>query len=263
MQTSTLSTLRKSWGLFRWYTSMPGIRQLAMRIQYLGFNVECPYCGWRGKAFYPNPEPHPRPNAYCPRCFAKERHRLLYLYLEREMEISISEEMTVLEIAPGLYSIRHFSNLPHIRYITADLESDLAQCHADICCLPLPSETFDLVICYHVLEHIPDDRAVMVEFHRILKRGGVMLVQVPIVCEVTEEDPTVTDPQERLRRFGQDDHVRNYGLDFYDRLNSVGFDVRNSDFAARLSPGEILRYGLDPDELIIVCTAHDADGIGS
>lgn len=246
---------RKWWGWIRWYTSAPGIRQLTMRVQYFGYSVKCPYCGWRGREFYPHPEPHPRKNAYCPRCFAKERHRLLRLYLGRMMNIE-SGAPTILEIAPGPYSVRYFSNLPRVRYITFDLESPIAMARADIGRLPLPDDAFDVVICYHVLEHISDDIGAMAELYRVLKPTGILLVQVPIITEVTEEDPEIVDPLERLRRYGQDDHVRNYGLDFYDRLHSSGFIVRHDDFASRLSPAEISRYGLDSQELITCCSVN-------
>lgn len=256
MQQPFLFRMRKYWGQFRWYTSVPGIRQLLTRLKYLGSAVECPYCGWKGRAFYPHPEPHPRPNAYCPKCYAKERHRLMLLYLERNLDIN-NRMLTILEIAPGPYSIRFFSSFPNIRYFTIDLESSLAMCLADIGHLPLPDHTFDLVICYHVLEHIQDDRGAMAELYRVLKHHGTLLVQVPILGEITDEAPDVTDPQERLRRFGQDDHVRTYGLDFNDRLRNTGFIVNLSDFAAHLAPEEVRLYGLDPHEMITACTVKE------
>jgi ubiquinone/menaquinone biosynthesis C-methylase UbiE len=125
--------------------------------------------------------------------------------------------------------------------------------HGDITSLPFAQNMFDLLICYHVLEHIPDDRAAMRELKRVLVSTGLLLVQVPIQGEITDEDPLVVDPNERLRRFGQTDHVRQYGTDFGDRLTKTGFDATVDDFAAKLPRAIVTRFGLLPDELIYAC----------
>ncbi len=244
------------WGKLRWYTTSSGLRQIGVAIRHLGWTVQCPFCGWRGSSFYatsvysastPN-----RPNAICPGCYSKKRHRLLYLYLKQQTNL-FSEKLRVLEIAPGPYSYRLFQTLPHAKYISLDYESTLTMCRGDITSLPLPDASFDLVICYHVLEHVVNDRGAIKELHRILSNDGLLLVQVPIDRDVTLEDPSVTDPEDRKRLFGQEDHVRAYGKDFVDRLVEAGFVVQIDDFAATLPDDVIRRYGLTHNELIYAC----------
>lgn len=244
--------LHTAWGKLRWYSSRPGLTQIGLKFRHFGWTVECPFCGWKGNSFYPHPVPHPRPNAICPRCESKERHRLLFLYLNRKTNI-FAEPTDILEIAPGPYSYYLFGQQPLIKYFTIDYESAHAQCHADITQLPLPTQSVDLIICYHVLEHVMDDRRALTEIHRVLRNTGMLLIQVPIEAEITWEDPTVTDPNERLRLFGQEDHVRVYGKDFTDRLEQMNFEVHIDDFAAHLPKNIIHRYGLDSNELIFVC----------
>ncbi len=243
------------WGKLRWYSSPPGLRQIVKGLQHLGRTVQCPICGWRGNSFYPHEPPHYRPNAICPRCQSKERHRLLFFYLEQRAGL-FGRSMRLLEIAPGPYSDRLFRVLPLAAHLTLDYVSPWADCHGDITALPLPARSFDLAICYHVLEHVPGDRAAMRELRRILRNGGLLLVQVPIDRDVTFEDLSITDPAARLQLFGQDDHVRAYGRDFVDRLKETGFIVQTDDFAAHLSDEMIRRHGLLRDELIYACNPN-------
>jgi SAM-dependent methyltransferase len=133
------------------------------------------------------------------------------------------------------------------RYVTTDLEPAGVDLTLDITALDLPDASFDAVVCVHVLEHVPDDAAAMRELHRVLRPGGWGVVQVPILRDVTDEDPAVTDPAERLRRFGQADHVRTYGRDFADRLQAAGFDVDVVRFRDELTARERRRYGLHYD----------------
>jgi SAM-dependent methyltransferase len=129
-------------------------------------------------------------------------------------------------------------------YVTADLEPG-ADLQLDLQALDLPGASFDVVLCVHVLEHVPDDAAALRELHRILKPGGWGVIQVPILRETTDEDPSLTDPAERLRRFGQEDHVRIYGRDFAGRLEAAGFELDVQHF--RPPPREVARYGLGYD----------------
>ncbi len=244
------------WGKLRWYTSRRGIHQLLtnvrLAVQHWGNQVTCPFCGWQGREFYPHPDPHPRPNALCPRCHSKERHRLLYLYIQAH-KILTDSRVSVLEIGPERCWSLFLHTLDNVNYIGLDIASLRASVHGDITSLPMPDECFDMLICYHVLEYIPDDYKAMRELYRVLSPRGVMFAHVPIRGKVTDEDPTIIDPEERERRFGQTDHVRQYGADFVDRLISAGFDVEVSDFAATLPQDTVRRFGIVRDDLIYVC----------
>ena len=248
--------LARLWGKFRWYTSRRGISQLLadgrLAVQHWGSGVECPFCGWRGREFYRHLDPHPRPNAVCPRCHSKERHRLLYLYLVSTGVLSDAARH-VLEIGPERCWPLLLRSLANINYVGLDLASANASVQGDVVALPLPSQSFDLVICYHVLEHVMDDRKAIQELHRVLSPRGILLVDVPIHGEVTDEDPTVTDPVERGRRFGQADHVHQYGADFVDRLVDRGFAVEVCDFASKLADSTVQRLGLVRNDPIYVC----------
>ena len=123
---------------------------------------------------------------------------------------------------------------------------------ADICNLPFEDNTFDVILCNHVLEHIPDDTKAMSELYRILKPGGWGIFQIPqdLNREITYEDNTITDKVERAKIFGQYDHVRIYGRDYFDKLREIGFTVNEIDFTKLLSQEEIDRYRLAQGEII-------------
>ncbi len=132
--------------------------------------------------------------------------------------------------------------------------------HFDITDIPYPDETFDVIYASHVLEHVPDDRRAMREIRRVLRTGGWAVLLVPMFGATTKEDPTVIDPAERERLFGQDDHVRLYGHDgeYERRLTEAGFDVRAETFVADLGPERIRRYRLVSGEIIHLCTKPSA-----
>jgi ubiquinone/menaquinone biosynthesis C-methylase UbiE len=120
--------------------------------------------------------------------------------------------------------------------------------------------SFDAVLCNHVLEHVPDDRKALGEIFRVLKPGGWAILMVPLSSRAeTDEDPTVVDPKERERRFGQDDHVRLYGQDYQARLEAAGFHVTMDHFARSLSDQDLRRYVLDANEVIPLCTKLGLD----
>ena len=123
----------------------------------------------------------------------------------------------------------------------------------DISDIQYPDNTFDVVYCSHVLEHVPDDRRALREFWRVLKIGGWAILQVPITSDVTFEDPTVTSPEERERLFGQHDHVRRYGPDYRNRLVDVGFSVTVDSFVRELDERTVSRYGLMRSEDVYFC----------
>lgn len=215
--------------------------------------VTCPCCGAHLPKFIPGGV-NLRPNAMCPSCGSLERHRLMQLYFQTRTNL-YTDRLKVLHFAPEACLERGLDNNPMIDYVSADLYSPRAKQKIDITDIPYPDASFDVVLCSHVLEHIPDDRKAMRELLRVLKPDGWALLQVPIDLrrDVTFEDPTVTDPAERARLFGQHDHVRWYGRDYPDRLRECGFDVRIDDFMGGLTPEEIARYGLGAGEKMHFC----------
>ena len=223
---------------------------------YRGNRYTCPLCGKRYRKMLPYGYVTQRENALCPHCLSLERHRLLWLYLERETELFESLPR-LLHIAPEVCLMHHlkprYKSSPE-RYQTADLESPLADLHFDIQQIPLADESFDVVICNHLMEHVEDDLRAMRELHRILKRGGwgVLLSPVDLQRATTFEDDSITDPKERTRIFGQYDHRRLYGNDFADRLREAGFEVEDLDYAARLTPEERTRYALPEDHIYVI-----------
>ena len=147
-----------------------------------------------------------------------------------------------------------FKGFSNWEYTTTDLHSPLADVKADICALPFADNSFDLVLCNHVLEHIPADNKAMEELYRIIKKGGTLIAQVPLNenAETTFEDNSITDPVERTKIFGQYDHVRVYGKDYYTRLEQAGFKAEGIDFLSTLSPKERERFALPKQEKIPV-----------
>jgi SAM-dependent methyltransferase len=146
------------------------------------------------------------------------------------------------------------------RYVTTDLVAPHVDVTASLEQLPFASESFDVVLCNHVLEHVPDDRRALGELHRVLNPGGWAIVQVPIAYDHdrTREDPNESSPSERKRRFGQHDHVRWYGRDYPERLTAAGFEVEQLPSHVLHTPSELERYGLNPTEVLYV--AHKSRG---
>lgn len=144
--------------------------------------------------------------------------------------------------------------MKHLDYTTTDLNSPLADVKADICNLPFADNSFDSILCNHVLEHIPDDQKAMQEIFRILKPGGMAILQIPLDMNraKTFEDDSITDPKKRAEIFGQYDHVRVYGRDYFNKLRDVGFDVKEVDYTAELSLQEIEKFRITKGEIIPV-----------
>ncbi len=223
---------------------------------YKGRGVECPVCGSHYRKFMPYGYVTQRENALCPRCLALERHRLLWLYLTRETDLMQKLPRT-LHIAPEVCIMRHLKPIfkaQRENYITADLESPLADLHFDVQNIPLKDESFDVIICNHLLEHVEDDMKALGELHRIMRRGGWGIVLSPVepARKTTFEDDTITDPAERTRIFGQYDHRRIYGADYVERLRRAGFEARQIDYTATFTPDERRLYALPEDNIYVV-----------
>ena len=191
-----------------------------------------------------------RENALCPGTLSLERHRLLWLFLERETKF-FEKASKVLHIAPEQPLYKKFKQFKHWEYKTCDLNSPLAEIKADICNLPFENNSYDLVLCNHVLEHVLNDKLAIRELFRVLKKGGVLIAQVPLDLnrKMTFEDPSIIDKAERKKVFGQYDHVRIYGKDYFDLLDSAGFESHCISFTEKLSKHEIKKFSLQTDHI--------------
>jgi SAM-dependent methyltransferase len=227
-----------------------GIRVLGLF--YRGNAVTCPICQSSFRTFLPYGRLNPRPNALCPNCLSLERHRLMWLYL-KERTPFFTRKLKVLHIAPEGCFINRFENLHGAGYITADIESPLAKVKMDIHQIPFDDNSFDAVLCNHVLEHVRDDIHAMREIHRVLKPSGFSILQVPFfnpVPEKTFHDDSITDPREREKVFGQNDHVRKYGLDYPERLRQAGLDAVEDTYVNELTDDVRKQFGLVKGEII-------------
>lgn len=218
-----------------------------------GDTYEDPIDGKRFKSFLPYGYENPRENVLSPSTLSLERHRLLWLYLKNKTSF-FKANLKVLHFAPEQAFHGRFTKLENLAYTTTDLNSPLADIKADICDLPFEDNSFDVILCNHVLEHIPDDTKAMKELYRILNKGGWGIFQIPqdLNRDKTFEDNSITDKKERAKIFGQYDHVRIYGKDYFNKLRSIGFKVDEVDFTSSLSDEEIQRYRLAKGEIIPV-----------
>jgi len=225
---------------------------ILVRPFYLGNKHQCTVCGKKFRKFLPYGNKGAS-NRLCPNCLSLERHRLLWLYLQQETPL-FTQKLSMLHIAPEQPFIKRLKKLKNLEYTTADLESPIADVKMDIRSMPFNNNSFDVLMCNHVLEHIDDDIKAMNEIYRVLKPGGFAILQVPIDRNrnKTFEDATITDRASREKIFGQYDHVRVYGLDYAQRLQSVGFKVDENWFVKNFSPQEIDFYRLDANEAIYI-----------
>jgi len=142
---------------------------------------------------------------------------------------------------------------PPVETTTVLFEAPLAKVKMDIHAIPFEDNAIDIIFCNHVLEHVDDDRKALSEIHRVLKPGGWAILQVPFfypLPKTTYEDKSITDPKEREKAFGQDDHVRMYGEDYGARLAESGFQVVEECLIDELSPEEKTRFALPDKEVI-------------
>lgn len=230
----------------------PWLRR-ARALCYLGDGVECPCCGGRFRTFLPAGKPR-RPGALCPRCSSLERHRLIWLFLTERTPL-FRDRLRVLSVAPEQDLQRRLRSEPRLTYVSGDRDSALAMVRFDLERLPVRDGAFDVVICTHVLEHVGDVRAALRELLRVLGPGGWALLQSPVDTSraQTLEDPSVKSPAERLRVFGQEDHVRIFGRDYAAWLRAAGFDVEVVPYGRESGPERVARHGLDPEEDVYLC----------
>jgi hypothetical protein len=225
------------------------IKQLACSIRnnlvYRGDKLFCPVCERGSARFAPFGNPL-RQNAECVWCGAKERHRFVWLFWKSDRTDLFAKipGRKFLHVAPEIFFEQRLRPMIGSGYITADLSASYADIRMDIQDIQFADDTFDMIYCSHVLEHVENDRKAMSEFCRVLKPGGWAVMMVPDFLETTVEDPTISDPEERLRLFRQSDHVRYYGADFSERLREAGFEVTVIRPADILSPEEIEKMAI-------------------
>ena len=262
-------------------------RPLLIRLSYVarpvlafalkGSTFVDPIDGKSFKMFLPYGYGTQRNNVLSPSTLSLERHRLLWLYLNEQTDFFQSElvsdslitnikriklrdaklnsALKVLHFAPEQAFCKLFRNQKNLDYTTTDLFSPLADVKADICNLPFKDNQYDVILCNHVLEHIPDDTKAMQELYRVLKPGGMAILQIPqdLSRATTFADDTITDQKERAKIFGQYDHVRIYGRDYFDKLRSIGFKVIEEDYTNKIAPELVEKYCLAKGEIIPVC----------
>jgi hypothetical protein len=221
---------------------------------YLGSRFQDPISGKKYRKLLPYGRIQSRSNALAPHSMSLERHRLLWLYLKSKTNF-FTASYKVLHIAPEYCFIKRFQKLKNIEYITADLNSPWAKLKFDIQNIPLPDNQFDVIICNHVLEHVPNDMLAMSEFYRVMKPGGFGIFQVPldITLSQTYEDSSINTPALRELHYGQRDHIRLYGADYADRLRGAGFIVTEDNFVQTLPKDLVTRYALPINEVIYLC----------
>jgi predicted SAM-dependent methyltransferase len=261
-------------------------RPLLIRLSYVarpvlafalkGTTFTDPIDGKSFKMFLPYGYGTQRNNVLSPSTLSLERHRLLWLYLNEEtdffqskfvsnsvtnskriqlLDSDTNSALKVLHFAPEQAFYKLFRNQKNLDYTTTDLFSPLADVKADICNLPFENDQYDVILCNHVLEHIPDDTKAMQELYRVLKPGGMAVLQIPqdLSRAITFADDTITDQKERAKIFGQYDHVRIYGRDYFDKLRSIGFKVIEEDYTNKIAPELVEKYCLAKGEIIPVC----------
>jgi methyltransferase family protein len=229
------------------------IRRWVLAKYFAGDNVFCSVCSRSFKSWLDR-----RENGVCPYCLSEARHRILCRYLET-YHLPESTPVKLLYFAPTWGQEKFFRQQAHLyNCVTTDLAAPNVDVQSDITDLVFDSESFDFLVCCHVLEHIPQDTKAIHEIHRVLRSGGTAFIQVPYAREAkfTDEDPSVVDPKERARRFLQFDHVRLYGQDLVDRLRIPGFHVEVVNISLNNTSDENMRLGFW-DDLIFVCKKNE------
>ena len=244
---------------------------LGRRYYYRGHTVECPICQNGFTKMLPGGFESQvvnkleiigaglRKNNICPYCLSTDRDRLVYLFLKHQTPV-FDKKLKVLHVSPEPALYKVLSNLNNLDYIIGTKYAEGAYYPAeitffDLLGMPHQDNTFDVVICNHVLEHIPDDRQAMSEILRILKPGGFAILQVPLSMKLKEtlEDSSVLTKEDRHRVFGQFDHVRVYGSDYKKRLESIGFMVSMHHPSTENWPiDDIEKFALNAKELLYV-----------
>jgi len=222
-------------------------------LKYRGGNVECPCCGTSLTEFAANFSTGEK-DTMCPRCLSSPRHRLIQLYMKDKTNF-FDSKLKVLHFAPIFAFQKLFEDRPNLDYLSVDINSPLVMKKEDINNISFPDNTFDVILCNHVLEHIEDDIHAMGELRRVLKPDGwaILLVPIDTTRETTFVDPNIQSADDRQKYYYHYDHKRLYGLDYNRRLESAGFTVKVDNYYQEISPDLIRFHGLS-QEPIYLCT---------
>lgn len=226
----------------------PAVRSLS----YFGRGRLCPICGCSAPRFSLFGRT-PREDAQCLHCGSLERDRLAWFFIRTRTSLFGPAPKTMLHVAPESCLAERFRAHLGDGYLSADLCDDRSMVRMDITDIGYPDESFDVVYCSHVLEHVNDDRRALRELHRVLRPGGWAILLVPIIGDRTFEDPQITDPQDRLAAYGQEDHVRRYGPDVVDRFRAAGFRVQVTRAADLVAADVAVTLGMTPASGEIFC----------
>ena len=214
-------------------------------LPYYGWGRRCPICCKPSQRFRPYSR-QKHYEAWCIHCGSLPRHRFVWLYFSGETDLLDGRVKRFLHVAPERCISTKIQGYQYLRqgYVTADILGPAAMLRMDITQLPYPNESFDVVYCSHVLEHVVDDTRALMELHRVLRKDGWAVLLVPITAAKTIEEPAATTAAERLAIFGQVDHVRRYGPDFVERLRESGFKVKVTRTSDILGIGAVRFMGL-------------------
>lgn len=229
----------------------------SLRIVDRGAEHYCPVCESGVRRFHPFGEPA-RPYALCPICGSLERHRLDWIVMTQRT--SLLDDESLLHVAPEPCLSRRFEAMTGLEYTTVDIDGSRAMIAMDITDIDFPEDTFSAIYCSHVLEHIPNDHDAIAELYRVLRPGGWALLQVPVAAGSTFEDPSIMDPEERRKQFGQRSHVRRCGPDYVNRFMAAGFRAESLQAADLLTEADCIRLGIQPARWIFLCTKPQPQG---
>ena len=226
-------------------------RPIAKALHAFGMHY-CPICESNVRRFLPTGDP-PRANARCPVCGSLERHRLDWVLFTKQTDLFDGSNKKMLHIAPEECLSTRFRRIENLDYLSADLSNPRAMVQMDITNINYPDNSFSVIYCSHVLEHIPNDRKAIAELYRVLCQDGWAVLQVPITAERTYEDPAIIEPEERKKHFGQWDHVRRCGPDYVERMRSAGFVAHVLRATDLMTEADCARMGFQSDRLIFFC----------
>ena len=259
------------------YQIVVSLKEAKQSIQSLflsGKNFECPFCGGKYRKLLPGGVNLPffkdnkiigggrRVNMLCPRCHSTDRDRLIYYYLTSNSLLS-KPNLTLLHIAPEPSLKKYLKGFSNITYTSGDkfekgydgyyYSKDTLS--LDLTSLSFSDNSFDVVICNHVLEHIVNEKQALNEIYRVLKPGGWAIIQVPIASELVQTVENNADSDEkRILKYGQRDHVRLYGLDYLTRLKNHGFTVKDWSPAKHYDQSLINKYAINALEKVFIAS---------